>query len=208
LLGGGRKGTAFEDGEEVLGDENAESNASNPKKSLELVWLLFSVEEACLWLFVDDENGANGSDPKGSESKAAFVVDGFDFRLENGSKESSRFADVDKVVLDTGAKGSPKAFEETGSDFSTVDDDGHAGAKGSDAAAVDIPPKRLKGSWPPKLFVGLDFPKAVVTGAVKGSSLSWNGSAPVKYFEKKYYLKNECFRFHEVILLEGNCSFS
>ena len=185
MFGGGRKGTAFDDGDDVTGDENAESKASNPKKSFELFLLLFSDEEACLlvlWLLVDDENGAKGSDPKGSETKASSEAGCFDFRLENGSKESSRLADVDKVALDTGAKGSLKASDEIGSDFSTVDVEGHDEAKGSDAAVVVIPPKRLKGSWPPKLFVGFGFPKAVVTGAVKGSSLSWNGSPPVEYF--------------------------
>ena len=137
-------------------------------------------EDVCLLFEVDVENGAKGSDPKGSLEKASFVADTvvsliLTFLAEKGSKESSKFSDIivdDDVVFDVGAKGSLKGdeCEDTGSVVVV----GQADANGSVEFELDNPPVKLNGSCPPKLVVvdRLGLPKAVVTGAVKGSSLS------------------------------------
>ena len=182
MFGGGKNGTGLDvdAGDDVTGDVNADSKASAPKKSFEVL-LNTDVEDAdvadvldVLDAFDDDDaNGAKGSDPNGSEVNASFVVFCFsvcslNFRLENGSNESSRLSEVVEVEPANGANGSCEA----------ADVGGHADANGSLAdgagavvADADIPPRRLKGSCPPKV-VGFAEPKAVVTGAVNGSSLS------------------------------------
>ena len=170
----------------AAGDENADSKASNPKKSLEGE-VFFSVLNATADLLLAVVAGAKGSDPNGSLKNASFDVvvaeaaaaaTDFDFRTENGSKESSKFSDALVVI---GAKGSlnGEEFEGNGStdaDFVVVVVVGQAEAKGSVELKFDNPPDKLNGSAPPPKFDV--FPKAVVTGAVNGSSLSWNGSAP------------------------------
>ena len=110
-------------------------------------------EDVCLLFEVDVDNGAKGSDPKGSLEKASFVDDTgvsliLTFLAEKGSKESSKFADIivdDDVVFDVGAKGSLKGdeCEDTGSDVVV----GQADANGS--VELDNPPVKLNGSCPP-----------------------------------------------------------
>lgn len=131
----------------------------------------------------DPPNGAKGSDPNGSDENPSFAAElvcfsvcCLNFRLENGSNDSSRLSDA--VIIVAVVVGNPPKAEANGS-LEDVDDDGHADAKGSaddddDATAfvVDVPPRRLNGSFPPKFAAACDDPKAVAIGAVNGSSLS------------------------------------
>jgi hypothetical protein len=186
-LGGGRKGVLKPEVVVVAvgtGEENAESKASKPKKSFEDL----SLNDKLLFVVVvEAPKGANGSDPKGSLEKASLedsLLCCFAFRWEKGSKESSKFIDGGETDADVkwkfefveaGANGSLKG-DVTGSDL-PVDPvvEGQADAKGS--TGFDTVSK-LKGSCAPKSVDGFGFPNAVVTGAVNGSSLSLNGSAP------------------------------
>lgn len=119
----------------------------------------------------DVETGANGSPPKGSDSNLSedFCKDSLNFRLENGSKESSRFSFIDE----TGANGSIPGVEKG------FDGLGHAVANRSllDEAVAE------KGSVKadPADKAGSEVrPNAAVTGAVKGSSFSRKGSPPAR----------------------------
>lgn len=155
MFGGGRNGAGFEvaAGE----DEKAEPKVSKPKESF--LELLLNVD-----VFVADPgNGAKGSDPNGSDENPSFAAELFcfsicclNFRLENGSNDSSRFSDaaVAAVVVDVVAK-APKAAKGSLDD---VDADGQADPKGSadevaaeELVVVEVPPRRLKGSFPPKV---------------------------------------------------------
>jgi len=137
--------------------------------------LLKAVEGAAELLDVlvapDDGNGANGSDPNGSDANPSlaelfcFSFNCLNFRLEKGSKESSRFSVAVGPVPPNGAKGSARPVDDGV-------DEGHVEANGSvvATAAAGIPPRRLNGSCPPEPAAVV--PNAAVTGAVNGSSLS------------------------------------
>jgi hypothetical protein len=116
----------------------------------------------------DEGTGANGSPPNGSDSNLSedFCKDSLNFRLENGSKESSRFSFVDE----TGANGSDPGVEKG------FDGLGHAVEKRS---LLDVVAVKGSVNTDPADNAGSEVrPKAAVTGAVKGSSFSKNGSPP------------------------------
>ena len=75
MFGGGKNGAGFEAdaGED---DVKADSKASKPKKSLELLLNAAADEDVVLDGFeADPENGAKGSDPNGSDANPSFAVE-------------------------------------------------------------------------------------------------------------------------------------
>ena len=75
MLGGGRNGLFNPDFGRVVvavgaGDEKADSKASKPKKSFDVLSLNAADNDEAL-LVEAPPNGANGSDPKGSLAKAS-----------------------------------------------------------------------------------------------------------------------------------------